>query len=106
MKIVTWNVNSVRVRERRLVEWLERHTPDVVCLQELKVEESEFPFVPLRAIGYRALVHGQRTYNGVAILSREEPEDARIGLAGDDQARLLSARLQGVQVICGYFPNG
>jgi exodeoxyribonuclease-3 len=109
MKIATWNVNSIRARHERLLRWLERHAPDVLCLQELKVADSEFPFDALRAAGWQAAVHGQRTYNGVAILARTPPEDVRLGL-GDDvddpQARLVAARVQGVRVLSAYVPNG
>jgi len=75
MKIATWNVNSIRARLDRLVAWLGRAGPDVVCLQELKVADEEFPVEELRAAGYHAAWHGQRTYNGVAILAREAPVD-------------------------------
>jgi exodeoxyribonuclease-3 len=109
MKIVTWNVNSVRVRQERLLRFLERHAPDVVCLQELKVETEGFPREAIAAAGYHAAVFGQKTYNGVAILSRKEPEDVRRGLCDeveDPQARLISARIDGVRVFSVYVPNG
>jgi exodeoxyribonuclease-3 len=107
MKIATWNVNSIRARESRLVRWLGARQPDVVCLQELKVAEEAFPFEALREAGYHAAVHGQRTYNGVAVLSREEPRDIERGLGDDDeQARLISVRVGGLRVVCAYAPNG
>ena len=109
MKIATWNVNSVRVREERLVRWLDAHAPDALCLQELKVQDDAFCHDPVIAAGYRAAVHGQKTYNGVAILAREEPADVRRTLdddAEDPQARLIAATVSGIRVICGYFPNG
>lgn len=109
MKIATWNVNSVRARETRLLSWLDRHEPDVLCLQELKVVEEGFPSVEVRARGYHAAIHGQKTYNGVAILSRLEPEDVQIGLGDeedDSQARLISARVGPLRVLSAYFPNG
>ena len=84
MKIATWNVNSIRARLPRLLDWLGRASPDVVCLQELKVAGEEFPADDLRALGYHAAVFGQVTYNGVAILSKTEPIDIRTGL-GDDR---------------------
>ncbi len=109
MKIATWNVNSIRARLPRLVDWLGRAGPDVVCLQELKVAEDEFPFFEIEALGYRAVVLGQRTYNGVGILARQEPTDVRLGLldgVADDQSRLIAATIGGVRVLSAYFPNG
>jgi exodeoxyribonuclease-3 len=109
VRIATWNVNSIRARQERLLAWLARRAPDVVCLQELKVEEEQFPFDALRGAGYHAAVAGQRTYNGVAILAREEPQDVVPGM-GDDvddpQARLIEATVSGVRVISAYVPNG
>jgi exodeoxyribonuclease III len=109
MIVATWNLNSVRAREGRLVGFLERARPDVLCLQETKVEDGAFPRDRLRMLGYASVVHGQRTYNGVAILARVEPEDVRRGLddgADDPQARLVSARVAGVRVVSVYVPNG
>jgi exodeoxyribonuclease-3 len=109
MKLATWNVNSIRAREDRLLRWLEKARPDVVCLQELKVTEEAFPFDALCEAGFRAAVHGQRTYNGVAILTRDEPEEVERGFGdgGDDsQSRLVSARVFGVTVVSVYVPNG
>ena len=109
MKIATWNVNSVRAREERLLAWLERHQPDVLCLQELKVQADAFPTLALRGLGYEAAVFGQRTYNGVAVVSRIGLEGVHTGfLAGDDdgQARLVAATVQGLRVISAYVPNG
>lgn len=109
MKVATWNVNSIRARLERVVAWLERHQPDVVCLQELKVADADFPAGAMKALGYRAAVHGQRTYNGVAILAKEVPHDVSTGLGNqalDAQARLVDARVSGVRVLSAYFPNG
>lgn len=109
MKIATWNVNSVRAREARLLSWLERHGPDVLCLQELKVVDEAFPYIQAQALGYHAAVHGQKTYNGVAILSRIAPEDVRVAMddgEDDPQARLISARIGDLEVLSAYFPNG
>lgn len=109
MKIATWNVNSVRARFERLMAFLAREQPDVLCLQELKVADSEFPRLELEAAGWHAAVHGQKTYNGVAILARTAPEDVRIGLADDSddaEARLIAATVQGVRVLSAYVPNG
>jgi exodeoxyribonuclease-3 len=106
VKIATWNVNSIRAREPRLMQWLEAQAPDVVCLQELKVADEDFPRLALEAAGYRAAVHAQRTYNGVAVLARQELGDVARGLPGDDQARLVWARVGGVLFLSAYFPNG
>lgn len=110
MKIAAWNVNSVRAREERLLRWLEARRPDVLCLQELKAEEPKFPLEKVEALGYRAAVYGQQTYNGVAILAREAPADVVRGFADgeaeDPQSRLLAATVGGVRVISAYFPNG
>lgn len=109
MKIATWNVNSIRARLERLLEWLQRTQPDVVCLQEIKVTDEAFPFEAIEAAGYHAAVFGQKTYNGVAILSRTRPLSIEKGIAdgGDDlQARLLRTEIGGIQVITAYVPNG
>lgn len=109
MKLVTWNVNSIRSRRDRLIAWLGEHQPDVVCLQELKCTDEQFPYEDVATAGYQAAVYGQKTYNGVAILARETPRDIRRGLNDDDpddQARLMSAEVAGVRVISAYVPNG
>jgi len=109
VRIATWNVNSIRARLDRLVAWLGRQSPDVLCLQELKVTDELFPFAELERVGYKAAVSGQKTYNGVAILAREEPTDVARGM-GDDvddvQARLIAASVRGVRVVSAYVPNG
>ena len=109
MKIATWNVNSIRARLERALAWLARQQPDVVCLQELKCTDDAFPHEAVRDAGYHAAVHGQKTYNGVAILSRSEPADVEVGLSDevdDPQARLVSAVVDGVRVLSAYVPNG
>ncbi|MBU8898396.1 exodeoxyribonuclease III [Corallococcus sp. H22C18031201] len=109
MKIATWNVNSVRARQQRLVDWLKSAQPDVLCLQELKCVDADFPFEAVREAGYFAAVHGQKTYNGVAILAREEPQDVVKGLSDgveDSHARLIAATVRGVRVLSAYVPNG
>ena len=97
MLIATWNVNSIRARQDRLIAWLVLHQPDALCLQEVKVEEKAFPFAELREAGYHAVLCGQRTYNGVAILAREEPADVQCGIpddpSDDDQARFIAATI-------------
>ena len=97
MKIASWNVNSIRARHDRLIEWLSAAEPDVLCIQELKGPEESFPFESIREAGYHAVVYGQKTYNGVAILGRHEPKDVERGFGkrrlgeGDPQARLIAA---------------
>jgi exodeoxyribonuclease III len=109
MKIATWNVNSVRARQQRLLDWLQQVQPDVLCLQELKTKEESFPYDAIREAGYHAAVFGQKTYNGVAVLSRTPPGKVECGWGhgGDDQqARLLAVEVGGVRVISAYVPNG
>jgi exodeoxyribonuclease III len=109
MRIAAWNINSVRARLERLTEWLERCQPDVLCLQELKCTDAEFPLEAVRAAGYHAAVHGQKTYNGVAILARTPPTDVVCGLSDgvdDTHARLIAATVDGVRVLSAYAPNG
>lgn len=109
MRIATWNVNSVRVRRARMLAWLEKHRPDVLCLQELKCEEKDFPSLEVKALGYHAVLLGQKTYNGVAILSKEPPSDVVAGIGDaslDVQSRLLHAKVAGVHILSAYFPNG
>jgi exodeoxyribonuclease III len=109
MKIATWNVNSVRARLDRLLAWLERKQPDIVCLQELKAKEEAFPYGAIRQVGYHAAVYGQRTFNGVGILSRIEPVNVRRGMddgVEDPQARFLAAQVGEVHVVSAYVPNG
>ncbi len=108
MIIATHNVNSLRARLPRVTAWLERVRPDVVCLQETKVTDDLFPREPLEALGYHVAVHGQKTYNGVAILSRWPLEDVVTGIEGldDPEARSLTATTAGLRVRCLYVPNG
>jgi len=108
MKIATWNVNSLKVRLPHVLDWLAANRPDVLCLQELKLEDKSFPTAALEAAGYQAAFSGQKTYNGVAILSRSALADIGPGIPGfdDEQKRVLTATVNGVRVICGYFPNG
>ena len=109
MKIATWNVNSVRARLERLLAWLQRVQPDILCLQELKTQDVAFPHDAIRQAGYLAAVFGQKTFNGVGILSRIEPRNAQQGMddgAEDPQARFLTAQVGEIHVISGYIPNG
>lgn len=110
MKIATFNVNGIRSRLPNLLEWLQREAPDVVCLQELKAPDDAFPSVPILAAGYHAVWHGQKSWNGVAILARgAQPVETRRGLPGgeaDTHSRYIEAAVQGVIVGSLYLPNG
>jgi exodeoxyribonuclease-3 len=107
--VATWNVNSVRSRLERLLGWLGRRRPDVVCLQETKVIDDDFPLAEIQAAGYHCLVNGQKTYNGVAILSREEAQLTVRALPGDtaeSERRIVAASVAGIRVASVYCPNG
>jgi exodeoxyribonuclease-3 len=108
MKLAAWNVNSLKVRLPHLTDWLARAQPDVVCLQELKLEDPKFPRAEIEAAGYQACFYGQKTYNGVAILARSALADVVTGMPGfaDDHKRVLAATVGGVRVISVYCPNG
>ncbi len=113
MKIATWNINSIKARMHALTDWLNKTDPDIVCLQEIKTENEGFPYMEVEALGYNVLVHGQKSYNGVAILSKLPFEDTLTGLPGDEtdqQARYAEAVVMGqrgpVRVASIYLPNG
>lgn len=108
MKIATWNVNSLKVRLPHVLDWLAAARPDVLCLQELKLDDPAFPFAALEEAGYRAACNGQKTYNGVAILSPHALNDVSRDIPGfdDAQRRIIAATVCGVRIVCGYFPNG
>jgi exodeoxyribonuclease III len=108
MRIATWNVNSLKVRLPQVLDWLAKHRPDALCLQELKLEDAKFPREELQAAGYSTAFSGQKTYNGVAILSREPAVNTARGIAGfdDEQRRVISADVGGVRLVCAYVPNG
>ncbi|MEX2616109.1 MAG: exodeoxyribonuclease III [Alphaproteobacteria bacterium] len=109
MKIATFNVNSVKARLPRVLEWLEEAAPDVALLQEIKTVSEDFPALEISALGYQTAIHGQKSYNGVAILSKLPIEDIRMGLPGDDsdeQARYIEATIGGLRVASIYLPNG
>lgn len=110
MKIATFNINDVNKRLNNLLTWLSKTTPDVVCLQELKAEHKAFPERPLKSLGYEAVWEGERSWNGVAILSRHgSPVLTRSSLPGnaeDRQARYIEAAVQGVLITSIYLPNG
>jgi len=110
MKIATYNVNGIRSRLANLIEWLEREKPDVACLQELKAPDDAFPALALEAAGYSSVWHGQKSWNGVAIMARgTKPVENRRGLPGGDEdshSRYLEATVNGIRVCCLYLPNG
>ncbi len=108
MKIATWNVNSLRVRLDHVTEWLKARQPDVLALQEIKQRSEDFPLQHFADLGYQALAHGQPTYNGVALLTRNEAADATTGFSGyeDPQCRVLGATVDGIRVLNLYVPNG
>ena len=107
--LATWNVNSIRVRMEHLQRFLREWRPDVLCLQETKVTDDQFPHQPIEALGYRAAICGQKTYNGVAILS-PHPIEAVVagfdGSGGEVQKRLIAATVAGLRVVNAYVPNG
>ena len=107
MRIATWNVNSVKARKARLVQWLRDHRPDALCLQELKTTDDAYPAETVRDEGFTSAVFGQRAYNGVALISPHSITDVRCGTGDDDpQARLIGGIVNGVTIYSGYFPNG
>jgi len=113
--LATWNVNSLKVRLPQVLDWLAAQRPDILCLQELKLEDKVFPLAAIEAAGYHAAFSGQKTYNGVAILSHGDPLDVQRGIAGfeDPQQRVISASISDpsapaspLRIVCAYFPNG
>ena len=109
MKLATWNVNSIKARKERVLEWIDRTKPDVLCLQELKLADEFFPREEFESRGYQIALHGQKTYNGVAIVSRSPLVEVAMGIGDGDedpQARLITATTQGIRVLSVYAPNG
>ncbi|MDR0672983.1 MAG: exodeoxyribonuclease III [Zoogloeaceae bacterium] len=108
MKIAAWNVNSLKMRLPHLLDWLAQSGADVVCLQETKLEDPNFPRAELAAAGYQSAYGGQKTYNGVALVSRHPLKDIQIGnpYFPDAQKRLIAATIDGIRVVSAYFPNG
>ena len=108
MKIATWNVNSLNVRLPHVLDWIEANKPDALCLQETKQEDIKFPYDALKEAGYNAIHTGQKTYNGVAILSPHEMTDVHTAIPNfaDEQKRLIAATINGVRIVCVYIPNG
>jgi exodeoxyribonuclease-3 len=108
MKLATWNVNSLKVRLPHVLDWLVANPVDVLCLQETKQQDADFPHAELQAAGYHSVFSGQKTYNGVAILSRTPASDVQMGIANfvDEQKRVIAATFGDVRVVCVYIPNG
>ena len=117
MLIATWNVNSIRTRLSQIIDWINKANPDILCLQETKVMDDSFPIEPFEKLGYSVEVYGQKSYNGVAIISKIKPENVKKGFYGCadfdqnieiflDQKRLISADINGIKIINVYVPNG
>jgi exodeoxyribonuclease-3 len=109
MKIASWNINSLRKRQDRLFAWLESTQPDVVCLQETKCPDEQFPALALQSVGYHSSYHGEKSYNGVAILSKQKPQNVRASLCDevvDRQARVIAAKIDNLRFYSIYAPNG
>ena len=108
MKIASWNVNSLKVRLEHVVNWLSENQPEVLCLQETKTEDANFPLRELQQAGYQVLFCGQKTYNGVAIISKFEAKDVQYGLPNfeDAQKRMIAATVNNIRIVCVYIPNG
>ncbi len=109
MQIATWNVNSARARLPRILDWLGEHSPDLVCLQEIKCQDEQFPRAQIEELGYNVETYGQKAYNGVALLSKEPMDDVRRGFPDDDddaQARAIAATIGDIEVMNLYVVNG
>ena len=117
MLIATWNVNSIRTRLSQIIDWINKANPDILCLQETKVMDDSFPIDPFEKLGYSVEVYGQKSYNGVAIISKIKPENVKKGFYDCtnfdqnieiflDQKRLISADINGIKIINVYVPNG
>lgn len=109
MKIATWNVNSIRLRLDQVLEWINATGTDVVCVQETKVDDENFPLQPIIDAGFEVAFFGQKSYNGVAIISKHEIADVQKGFADDDDEspkRLIAATIKGVRIVNTYIPNG
>src|SRR5438874_9965320 len=109
MKIATWNVNSLNVRLPQLAAWLKAAEPDVLCMQETKCVDESYPYQEIFDLGYHSAFYGQKSYNGVAIISKNAPEDVVKGFPDDEedsQKRLIAATVNGVRIVNTYIPNG
>src|SRR5256885_14542042 len=108
MRIASWNINSLRKRQDRLFEWLETTKPDIVCLQETKCPDDQFPALALQAVGYRSAYHGEKSYNGVGIFAKRGPLDVRPSLCDegvDPPAPGIAATIDDVRLVSTYAPN-
>ncbi len=108
MMVASWNVNSIKVRLEQVLEWLDSAQPDVLGLQELKMQTESFPVAAFEELGYHCAIEGQKTYNGVALLSRHKPEEVTRGIPNfsDEQKRAIAATYKDRRVINLYIPNG
>lgn len=108
MKLATFNANSIRARLALIIEWLDREQPDILCIQESKVQDKDFPENQFEAAGYQAIFRGQKSYNGVAIITKLPLDDVRLNLyeSGDEEARFISAIIRTIPVINVYVPQG
>ncbi len=109
VRIATFNANSLRARMEAVTAWLARHQPDILCIQETKVQDAEFPLAAIQAAGYQAAFRGEKSYNGVAILSRDEPDEVRFGFDDGgpaDETRLVWARFGALNIVNTYVPQG
>jgi exodeoxyribonuclease-3 len=108
MKLATWNVNSLKVRLPHLLQWLAENPVDVLCLQETKLTDDKFPMAEINAAGYQVVFTGQKTYNGVAILSKHPIRDVvkNNPRFPDEQQRIIAATIEGMRIVCAYVPNG
>ncbi|MGE5840685.1 MAG: exodeoxyribonuclease III [Deltaproteobacteria bacterium] len=106
--LATFNANSIRARLAAVLEWTKKQEPDVLCLQECKVQDKDFPFAALEPLGYTALYRGQKSYNGVAVITKHPAEEIRTGLYGgaEEEARFISAKIGGIPVVNVYVPQG
>jgi len=115
--IATWNVNSIRTRLSQIIDWIDKSNPDILCLQETKVMDDSFPIEPFKKLGYSVEVYGQKSYNGVAIISKIKLENVKKGFYGcanfnqnieifQDQKRFISADINGIKIVNVYVPNG
>jgi len=109
LKVASFNANGIRARMEVILNFLENHAPDILCLQETKVQDHEFPHKPFEDAGYHCSFRGQKSYNGVAVLSRDRPEALRLGFGDDDEAeepRLLALRVKEIDIVNSYVPQG
>ena len=108
MKIASWNVNGIRARIEHVTAWIKSNQPDVLALQETKVMDDMFPFEAFTSLGYEAMIYGQKSYNGVALLSKKSPKESTRGIDDfvDEQTRVISGIYEGIKIIDVYIPNG